>query len=118
VIRGIGIDVTEIGRFRRLDDIDDFLDQILTEGERHRVRIRADIDRRTACIFAIKEAALKALGFGLHHGMPWRDMEVTEENTLRFTGALERMTGVHHVARSHVSCAWSRTYVVAVVVLE
>jgi holo-[acyl-carrier protein] synthase len=81
MIVGLGIDIAEIDRIeasiarhgRR------FLERIFTPGEiayceRHRNKAE-----RYAGRFAVKEAAMKALGTGWGNGVRWLDIEVTRE---------------------------------------
>jgi len=80
-VRGIGIDLAPIPRFReivaRWDDR--FLRRVFTEGEIAYCRARRDPIPHFAARFAAKEATLKALGTGLAMGIAWREMEVRRE---------------------------------------
>ena len=78
VVVGIGIDVVEIERIRRLMDRwqDRFLQRVFTEAEVAYALRRHDPAQHLAARFAAKEATLKALGTGLSMGVRWREMEV------------------------------------------
>ncbi|HKI83565.1 MAG TPA: holo-ACP synthase [Candidatus Krumholzibacteria bacterium] len=78
MIIGIGVDLCEVSRLRELEERygDRFLRRVFTETELKRCSGR----RHHECLagrFAAKEAALKALGTGLSHGIAWRDVELT-----------------------------------------
>ena len=77
-IIGLGLDVTDIDRIGDAIDRfgDRFLRRVFTDGEitycmRHRVPSVHFAGR-----FAVKEAAMKALGTGHSQGVLWRDVEV------------------------------------------
>jgi len=83
VILGLGIDVVEVARIRRLvgEGADPgttrrFLERCFTEGERRFCDARHDPATPYAARFAAKEAASKALGTGLMTEIPWTDIEV------------------------------------------
>jgi holo-[acyl-carrier protein] synthase len=81
VVVGIGIDVVEIARIRRLMERwqDRFLRRVFTEGELAYALGRHDPAQHLAARFAAKEATLKALGTGLRMGVNWRELEVRRE---------------------------------------
>lgn len=78
---GVGVDLAQIGRLRRvLERWDDrFLRRVFTEEEIAYCRRRRDPAQHFAARFAAKEATLKALGTGLSLGTRWREMEVGRE---------------------------------------
>jgi holo-[acyl-carrier protein] synthase len=80
-IRGIGVDLAQIPRFReviaRWDDR--FLRRVFTDEEIAYCQRRRDPVPHFAARFAAKEAALKALGTGLSMGVRWRELEVRRE---------------------------------------
>lgn len=80
MIRGVGIDLVEIDRFRRtLQRRPGLLDRLFTEGERAYANRREDPAERFAVRFAAKEAALKSLGVGIG-AVDWHDLEVVRDN--------------------------------------
>ena len=93
MIIGLGVDIAEIDRIeaaiKRHGEA--FLRRVFTRSEidyceRHRNRYE-----RYAGRFAVKEAAMKALGTGWSRGVRWVDIEVTRlptgKPTLSFHGA-------------------------------
>ncbi len=80
-IRGIGIDLVQIPRMRRVVERwqDRFLQRVFTEEELAYCRSRKDPIPHLAARFAAKEAGLKALGTGLRLGVRWRELEVRRE---------------------------------------
>ncbi|MDO5695324.1 MAG: holo-ACP synthase [Eubacteriales bacterium] len=61
MIKGIGVDAVEIGRFDNLVDNERFMSMIYTDVER---RLIAGSPRRAASTFAAKEAVAKVSGYG------------------------------------------------------
>ena len=80
-IRGIGIDLVQIPRIRRVVERwqDRFLERVFTEEELAYCRARRDPVPHLAARFAAKEAGLKALGTGLRLGVRWHELEVRRE---------------------------------------
>ena len=77
-IIGIGLDATEIPRIAQTMERygDRFLRRIFTEGEIAYCQARRRAAQHFAARFAVKEAAMKALGTGHSRGVLWRDVEV------------------------------------------
>jgi holo-[acyl-carrier protein] synthase len=77
-IIGIGLDATEIPRIA--DTMarfgDRFLHRIFTDGEIAYCQAHRRASQHFAARFAVKEAAMKALGTGHSHGVLWKDVEV------------------------------------------
>jgi holo-[acyl-carrier protein] synthase len=126
VILGIGLDVVEVARIRRLVGTDApeetakrFLTRCVTEGERRFCDARADRATPYAARFAAKEAASKALGAPA--GIHWTDVEVLREEgspRLRFTRVAEQVARDRGVTRIHLSLTHDAGVAAAVVVLE
>ncbi len=76
-IVGIGVDIVDIARVQRLLDRYGvrFLERVFTEAEANYAMSSAAPAERLAGRFAVKEAALKALGTGKSQGILWRDVE-------------------------------------------
>jgi holo-[acyl-carrier protein] synthase len=94
-IIGLGMDATEIPRVERViaDYGDRFLRRIFTAGEIDYCSARRRSAQHYAARFAIKEAAMKALGTGRSRGVLWRDIEVVRKGGpphLRFHGGAAR----------------------------
>jgi holo-[acyl-carrier protein] synthase len=75
---GIGVDLTEVDRVRRLlrKYGERFRDRCFTEHEWDYAHRYVDSSARLAARFAGKEAVMKSLGAGWRH-IPWRDVEIT-----------------------------------------
>jgi holo-[acyl-carrier protein] synthase len=125
VIVGLGVDLVEIARVRRLVESrgDRAMARLFTEGERAYAGYRADPARHLAARIAAKEAAFKALaGNDLARGIAWRELEVFAREDggplLRLHGRAERRAAELGVTRILVTISHTDRTAVAVVVLE
>src|SRR6266852_2394934 len=109
MIVGLGIDVEEVERVKGAMQRqgERFLKRIFTEKERAYCEQFKDKYERYAGRFAVKEAAMKALGTGWSRGVRWVDIEVVRQKGGRPTLALEgearkiaNRLGVKHIALS------------------
>lgn len=122
MIKGLGLDLVEIDRIRRifLRFGARFCERILTPAEN--ASLGGDAVRYLSSRFAAKEAAVKALGTGFRDGIGFQDIETGADElgkpSLTLAGAaLARARGLG-VARIHLSITHGRDTACAVVVLE
>jgi holo-[acyl-carrier protein] synthase len=125
MIVGLGVDIVEIARVRRLVESrgERAMARLFTDGERAYATYRVDPARHLAARIAAKEAAFKALsGNDLARGIGWREIEVFARDDggplLRLHGRAERRAAELEVRRVLVTISHSDTAAVAVVVLE
>lgn len=102
-IMGMGVDLAEVGRVRRLlgRDAERFRKRCFTDHEWAYAQRFRDPAERLAARFAGKEAVMKSLGVGWRH-VPWRDIEITGGGapTVNLSGKAARraeMLGVERV---------------------
>jgi holo-[acyl-carrier protein] synthase len=125
MIVGIGIDLVDVARVRRL------LDEEHAERARERLFSPRELElagagagaiESLAARFAAKEAAMKALGTGWSGGIGFRDFEVGRDPagapTLALSGVAAERARALGVARCHVSLTHTRELAQAIVVLE
>lgn len=122
-VHGIGIDVCEIGRVRRLVEKygERFLRRVFTAGERAYAFRHRDPAPSLAARFAAKEAGLKALGAGMPPGMTWRDFEVVRHGgppRLVFNGLAAEIARSEGVGAAHLALSHDGGMATAFVVLE
>jgi holo-[acyl-carrier protein] synthase len=109
VIVGMGIDIAEVGRIKgaieRHGEV--FLRRVFTTKEREYCERFKNKFERYAGRFAVKEAAMKALGTGWSRGVRWMDIEVVRQKGGRPTlalageaGKIAKQLGVKHIALS------------------
>lgn len=119
MIKGIGVDLIETKRFRDQEDIDDFLEQILTEKELQDVSKESTMKQIAgARVFAVKEAIFKALACGLQRGSYWHDIEVGSEIICRPGGYINGLVTKNSISRIHVTESHSRSFRIAFVITE
>ncbi len=121
MVKGIGIDIIEIGRIRKSVETlgETFIDKIFTEREIAYCAAKMNRYQHLAARFAAKEAVSKALSTGWAGEFRWKDVEVMNDPSgqprITLYGKLSE-----HLATStlFVSLSHSETHVVAVVVIE
>lgn len=109
-VRAHGIDLVEVSRIERMlaDHGDRFLERVFTAHEQGDCATtpsrRAE---RLAARFAVKEAALKALGTGWRSGIAWTDVETRLEPSgapvLRLHGRAQELAAAQGLDRWMVS---------------
>jgi holo-[acyl-carrier protein] synthase len=121
-IIGIGMDATDLPRVADLVERygDRFLRRVFTEGEIAYCTKRRDPVPHLAGRFAVKEAAMKALGTGQSRGVTWKDIEVVRAGgppKLKLGGGAARRATQIGVTQSLVTITHSRSLALAQVVL-
>ena len=111
MIRGLGIDLVDVERFRRaLARRPGLIDRLFTSGEREYAERRDDPTERYAVRFAAKEAALKSLGVGIG-AADWHDIEVSRNDdgrpSLQVTGRFAELAVMMRIARFELSLTHS-----------
>jgi len=107
MIVGLGLDIAEIDRIEAAITRHGapFIERLFTPEEAAYCERFKNRYERYAGRFAVKEAAMKALGTGWSRGVRWRDIEVTREPGgkpgLRLQGAAREIAdrlGVKHIS--------------------
>ncbi len=118
MIRGIGVDIADIGRFRTAADIRGLLDQVLTPREIERVTRNGIDPGKAALLFSAKEALVKALGCGTTDGWRWHDIEISADLRVELTGHLKALAADRSVSAINVSLSSFKDHAVALVLLN
>jgi holo-[acyl-carrier protein] synthase len=124
MIVGTGIDLTEIERIRsaQMRYGERFLARIYTPTEQAYCLRKRNAAESLAARFAAKEAAAKALGTGISHGVSWLEIEVVREPsgrpTLAFHGRALEFARRLRVERASLSLTHTESLAMASVVLE
>ena len=121
-ICGIGVDICEIERFKKLiEKYDDrFLDKIFTEKEKEYCSEKINKGAPSYSVrFDAKEALFKAIGTGLRDGLTWKDIEVENDDLgkpfFNLFGKTKRIIGDRKVI---VSLSHSIDSSIAFVIIE
>jgi len=95
LIVGMGVDIAEVERIQAAIEKRGaaFLKRIYTPKEAAYCDRFKNKYERYAGRFAVKEAAMKALGTGWHQGVRWVDLEVVREKSGRPTLAISGEAG-------------------------
>jgi len=124
MIIGTGIDIVEISRIRRAVEQhgDRFLERVFTAGELEYCLAHRYPERHLAARFAVKEAALKALGTGVSGGIFWRDVETSRHDSgkpvVQFHNVAADTLHALGTTSAHVSLSHTDHHAVALVILE
>ncbi|CAM2870972.1 holo-ACP synthase [Vibrio diazotrophicus] len=124
MIVGLGTDIAEIERiekaFNRSGEA--FAQRILTESELEVFTNLKQKGRYLAKRFAAKEAASKALGTGIAHGVSFQDFEISNDENgkpvLTLSGKAQQIAQASSVRSVHLTISDERHYAVATVILE
>jgi holo-[acyl-carrier protein] synthase len=124
MIVGTGVDITEVVRIRAATDRfgERFLKRVFTPDEVDYCVSKVNAAERLAARFAAKEAAMKAIGTGLRHGVTWQDVEVVrlpgQRPQLRFSGKAAEFAARLGCKRTHLSLSHTAEQAIAHVILE
>jgi holo-[acyl-carrier protein] synthase len=125
MIVGIGIDLVDVERMRRLLERkgERALLRLFTDGERAYAATHPEPARQLAARAAAKEAAFKALaGNDLARAIGWRELEVVSRThqspILLLHGRAYDRASELGVVRSHLSLTHTDTTAAAVVIVE
>jgi holo-[acyl-carrier protein] synthase len=124
MIIGMGIDVEEVERIQGAMERqgERFLRRIFTEKEKVYCEQFRDKYERYAGRFAVKEAAMKALGTGWSRGVRWVDIEVSRLRggppTLELKGEARKIADRLGVKNIAISITHTPTQAMAQVIFE
>jgi holo-[acyl-carrier protein] synthase len=82
MIKGIGIDITDIKRIRNISEKfgERFFQRIFTDNEINYCKSFSKPDPHFAGRFAAKEAYSKSIGTGIGKDFGWKDIEILNDN--------------------------------------
>jgi len=124
MIAGIGVDMVDVARIQALLDRygERFLRRVYTEAETDYALRGANKAERLAGRFAVKEAAMKALGTGKSQGILWRDVETLRgrfgKPEVHLHGQAVKWAKIRSWGAVHVSITHDGGKAVAFVIIE
>jgi holo-[acyl-carrier protein] synthase len=124
MIVGLGVDIAEVQRVREAIERqgERLLKRLFTEKERAYCEKFKNKYERYAGRFAVKEAAMKALGTGWSRGVRWVDIEVVREAagkpTLELRGEAKRIADKLKVKNIAVTITHTASQALAQVIFE
>ncbi|MEO0184271.1 MAG: 4'-phosphopantetheinyl transferase superfamily protein [candidate division WOR-3 bacterium] len=110
MIKGIGIDLTEISRFSNLSE--DFLKQVFNNQEIKTIRNNPLL---SSINFCLKESILKAFGKGLYFGFFWHRIKLGN-NRINVSKSLRQGLSNRYVI--HACADNSKKYACAITIIE
>lgn len=123
MIFGIGNDIIEVDRIKRLLEKDNsFTNKVYTETETLYCRSKKNAEESFAARFAAKEAMFKALGTGWRGEMTFRDIEVINDSLgkpmVKVFGAVKSFIDENHIVNIHITLSHVKHMAIATVILE
>ena len=124
MIFGIGTDIVDVERIRKLGSLEKFADKILSLNELEVFKSQIDEKKVTflAKQFAAKEAVSKALGTGIGKDIRFNQIEILRNSDgkpyLNHDGMITTIFNNLGITKTHVSLSDEKKYVLAFVVLE
>ena len=121
MIEGVGIDVIEVDRIKKVYEKykDRFLKKVYTEKEINFCCNRKNMFLMLASRFAAKEAFMKALGRGFLGGISWKEIEIIDTELSRPSIKLYRRPQVlNGDAKIFLSITHINEIAIAVVIRE
>jgi holo-[acyl-carrier protein] synthase len=123
MIKGIGVDIIDIPRIKKMvEDDERFVEKIFSEKEILYCRTKSKKEIHYAARFAAKEAFFKAIGTGWRYGMSWQDISVENDELgkpgIILTGKTLEYFNENHFTHINLSISHTREYAVAFVVIE
>ena len=124
MIFGIGTDIVEVERIRKLDSLEKFADKILSLNELEVFKSQIDEVKVTflAKQFAAKEAVSKALGTGIGKDIRFNQIEILRNSDgkpyLNDDGMITTIFNDLGIIKTHVSLSDEKKYAIAFVILE
>jgi len=124
MIVGTGVDICEVSRIAASISRfgERFLRRCFTPAEIAYCNAKPHPAERLAARFAAKEAAMKAIGTGLSHGVTWQDFEVVHtpggRPELRLAGNAAHFAARMGAHRTHLSLSHDKGQAIAFVILE
>ena len=122
MIRGIGIDITEIKKITKSLESEAFQQKVFTPAELAACSRKRNSAECLAGKFAAKEAFMKALGAGIRQEVWFTQVEVLNDQVgkpvVRLSGEAEKRFEESGATKIHVSISHSGGLAVAVVVLD
>jgi holo-[acyl-carrier protein] synthase len=123
VLQGLGIDLIEVARVKKLVESDGrFAERVFSAAEIAYCESKHNRAQHYAARFAAKEAFFKALGTGWRDGMGWTEVAVGNDGLgkpeIVLSGRAAEVFANRGLHAIHLSISHTREHAVSVVVLE
>ncbi len=124
MILGMGTDIVEISRIRKLlkKNSPEFLSRVYTENELKESGAKKNSAEYLAGRWAVKEALSKALGCGIGCDCNWKDISTTNDSKgapkVHLSGFASKTAKTKGARKIHVSISHEKHYACSTVILE
>ena len=124
MILGMGTDIVEISRIRKLlkRNSAEFLSRVYTENELKEAGTKKNSAEYLAGRWAVKEALSKALGCGIGTDCNWKDISTTNDSKgaprVHLAGTASKTAKTKSTRKIHVSISHEKHYACSTVILE
>jgi holo-[acyl-carrier protein] synthase len=124
MILGMGTDIVEISRIRKLlkRNSAEFLFRVYTESELKESGTKKNSAEYLAGRWAVKEALSKALGCGIGTDCNWKDISTTNDSRgapkVQLSGTASKTAKTKSFRKIHVSISHEKHYACSTVILE
>lgn len=124
MILGMGTDIVEISRIRKLlrKNSSEFLSRVYTEKELRESGSKKNSAEYLAGRWAVKEALSKALGCGIGADCNWKDISTTNDPKgapkIHLAGLALKTAKGKGTKKIHVSISHEKNYACSTVILE
>ncbi len=124
MILGMGTDIVEISRIRKLlkKNPAEFLSRVYTENELQESGNKKNSAEYLAGRWAVKEALSKALGCGIGADCNWKDISTTNDSKgapkVHLSGLASKTAKTKSSRKIHVSISHEKHYACSTVILE
>jgi holo-[acyl-carrier protein] synthase len=124
MILGMGTDIVEISRIRKLlkKNSSEFLSRVYTENELEESGAKKNSAEYLAGRWAVKEALSKALGCGIGGDCNWKDVSTTNDSRgapkIHLSGFASKTAKIKGARKIHVSISHEKHYACSTVIME
>lgn len=124
MIVGSGVDIVEVERIKRAVRKwgSNFIDKIFTKNELAYSHEKKYTYQHLAARFATKEAVLKAFGGGWLRTLPWKEIEIINDQkgkpNIKLHGEARQLKNRKKIHKIVISISHTRNYAVASAILE
>ncbi len=117
MIKGIGIDIVNTERFKKVKHKKKILKQFLTDKEISDAENKTRENHHWATLFTIKEAIFKAFKIGLHYGSYWYNIEINRNFKVFLSGYFRKFFK-NKATKVYISQSCSKRYALSFILVQ
>lgn len=116
MIKGIGVDIADTERFKKVKNKKKFLKQFLTDKEISDAENQTRENHHWATLFTIKEAIFKAFKIGLNLGSYWHNININKDFNVILSGYIREFFKAD--TKVYISQSCSKRYALSFVLVQ